>query len=535
LEYGYNRRNGGVAVVETRPLNGHGRDETAERAELSAVLSSKTFARAQRLVSLLEFISDKHFRGEADQVREYSIATEVLGRPPDFDPAEDAISRVEIHRLRKKLREYYATEGAHDPVTIVIPPGMYTPTFLYGNGHGPAASAESATIEPATLPEAAIEPELEAAPPASEPTLPDGGRRKWLALAAIPVVALTVLALWSARAHKAVDPSVPPSLSPAVLADQSVRIIAGYDRPQYIDRRGNLWLGDRYFEGGGALGAPYRQFIARTSDPLLYQGGRAGMSAYNIPLKPGNYELRLHFAETVYGPGLETGGGENSRVEDISANEVLLLRSFDIVSDASGPEIADIRVFKDIRPASDGRLHLSFHPERALTLINAIELVPEQPHVLNPIRIVTQSNPVTDSRGQVWEADNYFMGGQNSNHWKTVLPEPELFQNERYGHFSYAIPVADGTYTVRLYFSETYWGPDNLGGGGAGSRIFDVFCNGDALARNLDIFREIGSNKALVRTFRGLKPNAQGKLNLSFVPVTNYASLFALEVLDESR
>src|SRR5271157_57956 len=84
----------------------------AERLELAAVLASPTFARAQRLVKLLEYISERHFAGRDSEVCEYSIATEVLGRPADFDPAEDAIARVEIHRLRKKLREYYASEGS---------------------------------------------------------------------------------------------------------------------------------------------------------------------------------------------------------------------------------------------------------------------------------------------------------------------------------------------------------------------------------------------------------------------------------------
>src|SRR5271156_2276364 len=99
----------------------------SEREELREVLSSRTFARAQRLVQLLEYIAEKYFLGQADQVCEYAIATEVLGRPPDFDPAQDAISRVEIHRLRKKLRDYYATEGSNRPIKIVIPPGTYTP------------------------------------------------------------------------------------------------------------------------------------------------------------------------------------------------------------------------------------------------------------------------------------------------------------------------------------------------------------------------------------------------------------------------
>jgi hypothetical protein len=104
-----------------------------------------------------------------------------------------------------------------------------------------------------------------------------------------------------------------------------------------------------------------------------------------------------------------------------------------------------------------------------------------------------------------------------------------------YGHFEYAIPVDAGIYALSLHFAEAYFGPANEGGGGAGSRVFDVFCNGAVLLRNFDIFREAGMNRALIKTFHGLIPNAQGKLVVTFVPVKNYASLYALEVADETQ
>src|SRR5580698_11509809 len=130
-----------------------------ERHELAAVLASPTFVRAQRLVKLLEYICERHFEGQDARVCEYSIATEVLGRPANFDPAEDAIARVEIHRLRKKLREYYAAEGSRQALKIIIPPGMYTPVFqqdgnstaappVNGKAHAPAV-AETVAEPPA--------------------------------------------------------------------------------------------------------------------------------------------------------------------------------------------------------------------------------------------------------------------------------------------------------------------------------------------------------------------------------------------------
>jgi hypothetical protein len=55
-----------------------------------------------------------------------------------------------------------------------------------------------------------------------------------------------------------------------------------------------------------------------------------------------------------------------------------------------------------------------------------------------------------------------------------------------------------------------------------------------ALARNFDIFREAGgSDRAVDRTFRGLQPNAQGKLTISLVPIENYACIHALAVIDQ--
>ena len=110
-----------------------------------------------------------------------------------------------------------------------------------------------------------------------------------------------------------------------------------------------------------------------------------------------------------------------------------------------------------------------------------------------------------------------------------------MFANERYGHFSYAIPAAPGVYAATLYFAETYWGKENEGGGDIRQRIFDIYCNGAGIVRNLDILKEAGPNHALIKRFHGLRPTAQGKLNFEFVPVVNYASVFAIEVLDESR
>ena len=62
-----------------------------------------------------------------------------------------------------------------------------------------------------------------------------------------------------------------------------------------------------------------------------------------------------------------------------------------------------------------------------------------------------------------------------------------------------------------------------------------MFCNGQTLLRDLDIFREAGSLQVVTKSFSGIKPSAFGKINLTFEPAVNNATVSAIEILDESR
>jgi hypothetical protein len=114
--------------------------------------------------------------------------------------------------------------------------------------------------------------------------------------------------------------------------------------------------------------------------------------------------------------------------------------------------------------------------------------------------------------------------------------DPGIYGAERYGHFTYALPVDPrDRYTVVLHFAEFYFGSTASGSGGTGDRVFRVLCNGATLLDNFDIFKEAGSLRPLTKTFYHLKPTAQGKLNLTFEPVVNYATISGIEVFDESN
>src|SRR6266567_1070003 len=102
-------------------------DFERERRELEAVLVSGIFKRAPNLAQVLTYVCSKYFEGTAEQIKEYNIAVEALGRPPNFDQKRDSIVRVEAHRLRRRLREYYDSEGATHAIRIEIPAGTYAP------------------------------------------------------------------------------------------------------------------------------------------------------------------------------------------------------------------------------------------------------------------------------------------------------------------------------------------------------------------------------------------------------------------------
>lgn len=493
---------------------------TAEEvwAEVNAIVASPAFAHSPRLGRLIVYLCTKALRGEAAQIKDYTIGVEVLERPASFNPATDASARVEVHRLRKRLREYYEKQGAGDRVRISIPVGQYAPAFApreptadptggqaAGGGRGDEAGSTAGRGDngpPATR--GPIGRLLEKARLAVR-----GGRERGRSDEA------------AARVHE-----MPPTTV--------VRLNCG-QRQARGGRPGQQWLADQYYEGGELVELP-RQHIARAFDPQMFQYARSGDFSYHIPLAAGTYQLHLHCVETTYGEGAPGGAGEFSRVFDVYANGRPILRNFDIVSNAGGPFIADERVFKDITPDSDGMLHLKFVSRRERARVSAIEIVPAEPHRLNPIRIYIRESAHTDANGHVWMPESYLSGGQIGQHPQEVAGarDQQLYVAERYGHFSYAIPVNAGNYKLALHFAEKFFGRSNPAGqGGVGSRLFDVQCNGVALLKEFDIFKEAGANRACVRTFQGLKPNGQGKLLATFSPIRDYASLYAVEVMDQ--
>ena len=131
--------------------------------------------------------------------------------------------------------------------------------------------------------------------------------------------------------------------------------------------------------------------------------------------------------------------------------------------------------------------------------------------------------------------DRYFFGGRLSRFAGDLskVPDGALYEWHRFGHFHYVVPVATGgKYTLKLYFLEHWFGIQNGGIGGIGSRVFDVYCNGSTLLKGFDIFREAGT-EPLVKSFPHIDPTPQGKIEIYFTPSVNYPSVSAIEVIPE--
>lgn len=184
-------------------------DLSEERAELQRVLRHPEISRSASLVRFLSFICDRYFEDRTQDIREHSIAVSALGRKESsFDSQIDPIVRVTARSLRKRLHEYYETEGKHDPLEIVIPLGRYIPQFHRRDAHVPEAPPLPQTdfVESVRLSaDAKAEPETPVLPlvdarPEVKPvvaTAKAGKSRRWLPWIVAGVAASVGIAFWA--------------------------------------------------------------------------------------------------------------------------------------------------------------------------------------------------------------------------------------------------------------------------------------------------------------------------------------------------
>jgi hypothetical protein len=176
-----------MAAIPTSPR------EPDIRKQLAIILESSSFRGSKRCHDFLVFVVDRTLHGDTESLKERTLAVEVFGRKAGAPLGDDTIVRVGAREVRKRLAQYYVTEGAHDQVRIELPPGSYIPSFHLNQVIQPTSAGSFLSSEPSS----AVEQRL------------TFGKRKtwllWLAAATASVAMLSVAGLREKRASSAAD------------------------------------------------------------------------------------------------------------------------------------------------------------------------------------------------------------------------------------------------------------------------------------------------------------------------------------------
>jgi hypothetical protein len=207
-------------------------------AQIERLVRSHALHGSESLCKLLRYLAEHAVEHPGTPLKEYQIATEVFGRPADFDPQLDSTIRVQAGRLRMKLAEYYVGEGAGDPIIVELPKGTYVLSFHYRLGE-PARPrlASSFPME-----------RFEAAEPVT-----DRWKTGALALSLLLVIAVVVIAYLLAIARTS-KTSQAESVAPIVFKNFWNGYLTDPEEPWVIFSNGAFVgrpeTGMRYFDAG---------------------------------------------------------------------------------------------------------------------------------------------------------------------------------------------------------------------------------------------------------------------------------------------
>src|SRR5215831_665998 len=98
------------------------------QAEAERIRSSGILGRSELMHRLFDFLVSCSVAGRTP--KEIELAIDVFGKDARFEVAHDAMVRVYMHKLRRKLEEYYASPAGRDsPGHLTVPRGEYRLVF----------------------------------------------------------------------------------------------------------------------------------------------------------------------------------------------------------------------------------------------------------------------------------------------------------------------------------------------------------------------------------------------------------------------
>lgn len=289
----------------------------------------------------------------------------------------------------------------------------------------------------------------------------------------------------------------------------------------YTSPSGAVYVADTGYSGG-KIGTTTAS-IAGTTEVALYQNERYGNFSYAIPVANGNYTVTLKFAEIYW-----TAAGK--RVFSVTVNGNTVLSNLDIFAKAGKNKAYDVDVPVSV---TNGMLNIGFVTQVDNATVSAIKVAPAGTTAstgtsTTPAGTVvfasnTGGQQIVSSGGVTYGADSKYTGGNIGTTAAVIAgtTDSALYQTERFGNFSYAVPVANGNYTVVLNFAEIYWTA-------AGKRIFSVAINGKTVVDRLDLFAKVGKNKAYDVEIPVTVTN--GAINITFTTQVDNATIGAFAI-----
>ena len=93
------------------------------------IVVSRSMGRSPLLSEFLLYICERHLRNQSAELTEQRIGVHVFGRSEGYNSNDDNIVRNYARTLRKRVEDYFATEGKHEDLRLEIPRGAYVPVF----------------------------------------------------------------------------------------------------------------------------------------------------------------------------------------------------------------------------------------------------------------------------------------------------------------------------------------------------------------------------------------------------------------------
>jgi hypothetical protein len=291
------------------------------------------------------------------------------------------------------------------------------------------------------------------------------------------------------------------------------------------DANGNVWAADTGFIGGYTYSDG--NAIPNTNTPALYQAQRYNIGApleYRFTVPNASYSVTLKFAETYF-----TKAGQ--RVANVLINGQTVQQNFDIVAAAGGPNLAIDETYPVT--VTNGVIDIQLTAVIQNPEVNAIQIVAvaapsnsSSASTFTPIYVNAGGPAYLDSTGTLWDADRSYTGGTTYSTSAAIANTADgaLYQTERYaaGTLQYSFTVPNGSYQVRLKFSENYFST-------AGQRVENIVINGATALSNFDIAAAAGGPRIAIDEIFPITVT-NGSVLIQFQSVVQNAKIDAIAI-----